>query len=141
MDKKRHNACAVQKSSIAEGYYQRLSFDSGFDNECLTQHEQSERIELLKMDEDMQKLAIKHFIDVVAELETRHGHLNKEKTSQGREIVSEIILTQLRRSVGPILQYQPFSGSHANRLEPEKLENVFQVFKNLAKFLPKLAKK
>ena len=103
MDKRLRNACIVQKSSIVEGYYHKIPFNHDFDKKCLDQNEKNERVELLRMNEDMQKLAIKHFVEIVTELMTRCGQQNQEGPHHGAQIVAEMIMTQLRKSMGPIL--------------------------------------
>ena len=124
MDKKHRNNCTIQKSSLVEKYYHRMqNFDISFDFKQLLQNERNEVCSPLKMDEDMQKLAIDYFIDIVKELKNKKA---EEKDQKG--IVAEIIMIQLRKAVGPILSYVPFSKNNEYKLGPSKLANVISVF-------------
>ena len=83
----------------------------------------------------MQKLAIDYFIDIVTELKNKQPEENDQKG-----IVAEIIMIQLRKAIGPILSYVPFSKNNEYKLGPSKLTNVISVFQNLSKFLPRLVR-
>ena len=55
-------------------------------------------------------------------------------------LAAEVIMTQLRRVIGPVFSARPFSSSRAQQLSPDRLSNIISTMQNLTSFLPKLAR-
>ena len=67
----------------------------------------------------MQRIAIGYFIEIVADLEEGNDLQMNESS-----IAADIIMTQLRRVIGPVFSEKPFSSSRSKQLGPDRLSNL-----------------